>query len=393
MFGGSISTKNNLIKARKQHKKNILDLDLDLVDNTNNEYKLTKTRHSPSNEYKLLGDDNLDIRKKSIKEGRAIIVWFEIITDYIKPYIRYRLCKSSNSLTFEYYNTKANEIPKIQDASYIGLHEYEETQYLFFINNKADNVVINITTNDKYYFLLIDDIVNIKSYYDISVAEEVTKFFIKNDQFIYLIDENDVIIEIPISGYRGEYYKKIGLLAGLGVPRSGPSAGAARASLGPYFYFGDFKRSLRYASITIDGKPKEVAGEKITILDSPVFTKGGMVKYALFMGNTKVMLNLKNDVNDNSRESLILSSHRKFIKDTLKLRDTDGNWTAHFDSVIQPKIKIFDRDSGFERQLDAQFVVKSFEQQVPIDFAYFKTSHITKNKETGLYNTSESIMI
>lgn len=393
MLGGSVATRNKILK--KFHTRGPVKLENDTAGADEFAIQPDEMKHTNhtanklhTKEYRLLGDDDLDIRKKTIRQGRSVIMWFEIITNYAKPYIRYRLCKTDNTITFEYAKIQSGEIPKILGASYVGLHEFEETQYLFYCSDKETHEVNNITTDDKYYYLLMDDIVNLKKYYGIHVADAVPKFFIKNDQFIFLVDEHDAIIEIPISGFRGEYYKKIGLLAGLGMPRSGPYA-----SLGPYFYFGDFDRSLRFAAITLNGKSKEVMGEKLTIGDSPVFTKGGMVKYALFMGNSKVMLNLKHDIKDDSYESLILASKRKFIKDTLSLRDSVGKWSGQFDSVIQPELKILDRDLGIVRNLDPQFILKTFEQQVPLDYAYFKTDNITKNKETGFYNALEAIMI
>ena len=393
MLGGSINTRNKILKKFRASKSTQL-ADDNLVgddfaiqpDEMIIDGPTVNKLHTK--EYRLLGDDDLDIRKKTIRQGRSVIMWFEIITSYKKPFIRYRLCNNDNTLTFEYVKIQSGEIPKMLGASYVGLHEFEETQYLFYCSDKETQEVNNITADDKYYYLLMDDIVNLKKYYGIPVADAVSKFFIKNDQFIFLVDEQDAIIEIPISGFRGEYYKKIGLLAGLGMPRSGPYA-----SLGPHFYFGDFDRSLRFAAITLNGKSKEVMGEKLTIGNSPVFTKGGMVKYALFMGNSKVMLNLKHDIKDDSYESLILASKRKFIKDTLSLRDSAGKWAGQFDSVIQPELRILDRDLGIVRNLDPQFILKTFEQQVPLDYAYFKTDNITKNKETGFYNALEAIMI
>ena len=338
--------------------------------------------------YSLLGDEDLDIRKKSIKSGLAVIIEFKIVTNSILPYLLIKMYKNrDNKLGFHKRKVQDGEIPNISNTDYEGLYRHEGVQYMFFKINNNDNRVVNISSDDKEYLLLVDDIVNRQKYYNFEVEQEVTDFFIKNDKFIFLTDEKKMLIEIPISGYIGDYYKKIGLLAGLGMNRSGPYS-----SLGPFFYFGSFDRSLRYAAITINGEPLEIIGKRITIENTPVFTKGGVVKYAVFMGNSKVLLNLPDDEKDDSYESTKLASERKFIKDTLKLRDTNGKWTKMYDSVIQPELKIFDRDLGFERLLDPQFIVKSFDRQIPLDYAYFNTSHINK-KDNGMYNVSELTMI
>ena len=391
---GSINTRNKVLSKFKASKtvsipdEAIENIDVDFTTANEDIYEDTSAKKIDAKEYRLLGDDDLDIRRKSIKNGSAVIIEFKIIKDNVFPYLLFKLYKNSkNNLIFRKSMTEDDVIPIITGANYAGLYMDSGTQYLFFHINDEDNDVKSITVEDESYFLLIDDIVNTKKYYNFEVERDVFDFFIKNDKFIFLVDEKDALVEIPISGYRGDYYKKIGLLAGLGMSRSGPYS-----SLGPFFYFGNFDRSLRYAAITINGQPLEIMGKNITIENSPVFTKGGIVKYALFMGNSKVLLNLPDDEEDDSYESLKLASERKFMKDTMKLRDTNGKWTKMYNSVVQPELKLFDRDLGIDRVLDPQFIVKTFEQQIPLDYAYFKTDHITKN-DNGIYNVSELTMI
>lgn len=391
---GNINTKNSIIKKFSSSKQYIEPIEEDSAvidfsaakrDVYDDDEPIKKT---PTNECRLLGDDELDIRKKSIRKGGAVIIEFKIIKTVMKPYIMFKLYKNKDiSLGFLRMELVDKDIPNIADAEYAGMYEYDGTQFLFFqLNDERHNVNI-ITSTDKTYFLLIHDIVNSRQYYNFNVDNEVTDFFIKNDKFIFLVDETDSIIETPISGFRGDYYIKIGLLAGLGMSRSGPYS-----SVGPYFYFGNFGRSLRYASLTVNMKPLEIMGKKITIENTPVFTKGGVVKYALFMGNSKVMMNLPTDEADDSYETSVVVAQHKFIKDTVKMRDMNGTWAKLYDSVVQTEIKIVDKELGVERVLDPQFIVKTFEQQIPIDFAYFKTDHITKN-DKGLYNVSDATMI
>lgn len=389
---GSINTRNNVLSKFNEAKTESTSTDSTNVIDFTAPNKFTHNYNYKDEagfkSYSLLGDEDLDIRKKSIKSGLAVIIEFKIVTNSILPYLLIKMYKNrDNKLGFHKRKVQDGEIPNISNTDYEGLHRHEGIQYMFFKINNNDNRVVNISSDDKEYLLLVDDIVNRQKYYNFEVEQEVTDFFIKNDKFIFLIDEKKMLIEIPISGYIGDYYKKIGLLAGLGMNRSGPYS-----SLGPFFYFGSFDRSLRYAAITINGEPLEIIGKRITIENTPVFTKGGVVKYAVFMGNSKVLLNLPDDEKDDSYESTKLASERKFIKDTLKLRDTNGKWTKMYDSVIQPELKIFDRDLGFERMLDAQFIVKSFDRQIPLDYAYFNTSHINK-KDNGMYNVSELTMI
>lgn len=343
----------------------------------------------PSTECRMVGDDELDIRSKTIKGGYGYMLYFEIVSSSMKPFLRYRLEKRQQTLEFEKIKLTDGKVPTMDGAKYVGLYEYQGEQYLFYMKKDEVEYIVNeISSKHKHVYILVHDIMNVKQHFGLAVARSVTEFFIKNENFIFLEDENNHLIETPITGYRGDYYKKVSIMAGLGMPRSGPYA-----SLGPFYYFGSYERSLRYAAITMNGKSLEINGKKLTVGDTPVYTKGGIVKYALFLGCSKVLLNLKDDKKDTSFESQKLASERKFIKDSLRIRDTTGTWAENFTSIIQPELVIYDRDLNIERTLDPQFVLKSYEQQLPLEYAYYKTSHITKDLSTGFYNINDVVML
>lgn len=352
------------------------------------EYSQETNEEFNTNECRMIGDSDLDIRSSSIRSGIGYVLCFEIIKNSKKPCLRYRLEKNTQTLVFETIQLDKGMLPNIEQAKYMGVYEYENTQYCFFLKQEEEYVVSEISNNNKHFYLMVHDIVNLKRHFGFTVANAVAEFFIKNEQFIFLEDENNRLIETPITGYKGDFFRKISIMAGLGVSRSGPYA-----SLGPYYYFGSYDRSLRYAAITMNGKPLDIIGEKLTVGDTPVYTKGGLVKYALFMGSTKVMLNLPSDPKDTSFESEKLASERKFIFDSLRIRDTNGAWTDQFDSVIQPELIMYDRDLNIERTLDPQFVLKSYDQQLPLEYAYYKTAHITKDLSTGFYNIKDIVML
>jgi hypothetical protein len=337
--------------------------------------------------YKLLGDEDLDIRKKSIKRGENIIIEFQLIINKVRPFLLFKLHKKKDILTFNKTITENGKIPLIDGAEYLGLHNYENKQYLFFSSTHKEHDVLNISARDKSYFLMVHDIINEKKYYQYKVDDNVTDFFIKNDKFIFLTNEDEELMETPLSFYKGDHYKKIALYAGLGMIRSGPYS-----SLGPYYYFNDFKTSLRNSCINVDNKPLKYMDENITIPNTPIFTKGGIVKFAVFTGNCKLNLNLSDDEEDDSYESKKLSKKSDLIKKTMKIRDTDGKWAKKYDSVIQPQLTIFDKDLNKYVTIETQCVVNQFDQHVAIDYANYKTDYLTKN-EDGNYNIDEIQML
>lgn len=329
-------------------------------------------------------DRILDIRQSSIKKGTYRILYYSICTVAMKPFLLFRLKNVQDKCMF--YNidiTQTRKIPIIKDNVFQGV--IENTDVLVYEFKYSDTDVMRVTSEDEDIIVTIDDIVNQKRSFNWDIDSSVTDLFKKHEELIYLQDDRGELVETPMSAYRGEYYKMVGILAGLGVMRDG-----LYSSLGPYFKFFDYARALRFGVVTINGKSKYIDGENITRDETPVFTRGGLIKYVLFLGNTKVMLNLPSDPDDDSLESIRLAKKRSFFKDTAKLRDSAGKWAKEYDSVMQPLITIYDTELKRSRVLDPQVVVKNFKQQHPLQYGYLDTSKVSFNESTGFYNVNES---
>jgi len=116
----------------------------------------------------------------------------------------------------------------------------------------------------------------------------------------------------------------------------------------------------------------EVDGELITIDEDGRYDKGGLVRFALFMGKTNVMMARDSDTEDQSEVSQELAANNAFIKETMKIRDVDANWVSDFNSVRHGKhtVNLEGRDP---RVLLPQIVVKDYNQQVPLSYYYVNT--------------------
>lgn len=331
---------------------------------------------------KYMIDDILDLRTSKLKQTTYSVLMYSVCTKALKPFLLFKLkLQNGKCVLPTYYNSSAP--PYIEDMIYQG---YLSEEKILVFEFKYDDVdVKKITKDDEFLLVTIDDIINQKHTFDFEIDNEIISMFLKYEELVYLQDDRGELVETPMSAYRGEYYKMIGVLAGLGVPRAGPYS-----SLGPYFKFADYARALRFGVVTLNGKPQYVGDEKITREETPVFSKGGLVKYVLFLGNTKVLLNLDSDPDDDSSESIRLAKERSFIKDTLKLRDSAGKWASNYDSIMQPLITIYDTELKRERRLDPQVVVKDFRQQHPLQYAYLDTSNISMDEKTGFYNVNEA---
>ena len=331
---------------------------------------------------KYMIDDILDLRTSKLKQTTYSVLMYSVCTKALKPFLLFKLkLQNGKCVLPTYYNSSTP--PYIEDMTYQG---YLSEEKILVFEFKYDDVdVKKITKDDEFLLVTIDDIINQKHTFDFEIDDEIISMFLKYEELVYLQDDRGELVETPMSAYRGEYYKMIGVLAGLGVPRAGPYS-----SLGPYFKFADYARAMRFGVVTLNGKPQYVGDEKITREETPVFSKGGLVKYVLFLGNTKVLLNLDSDPDDDSSESIRLAKERSFIKDTIKLRDSAGKWASNYDSIMQPLITIYDTELKRERRLDPQVVVKDFRQQHPLQYAYLDTSNVSLDEKTGFYNVNEA---
>ena len=396
MLKGTIQTRNNILRKFKNLSAPKDDLDIridkDFIEMNISEDDAGSTVYASDNKYyKYLAEDIVDIKKDSIQQGNAIIINFRVCLFAMKPFIQYEVVNRENMLVFDTVNIETSgTIPRnYENHTYYGKLDIDNKQVLMFESNcENPDSITEISKNNTSFWVTVHEVMNNKHTFGIPISNSISRLLSLKEELLFLQNEDEILIETPMIGYRGEYYKKMAFIAGLGMPRGGPYS-----SLGPYYYFADYQRSLRYACITLDGKPKKVFDELITRDDTPVFIKGGMVKFILYLGRSKVMLNKESDKKDDTDESLSLANKRPFYNELLRLRDSSGKWAAEYDSVIQPLMELYDPELKRSRQLDPQFVIKKYEQQTPLEYAYFSTDNIDLDNATGFYNINKALLI
>ena len=260
------------------------------------------------------------------------------------------------------------------------------------------NMSIKLITYDtKYWWALASEIINYKHILTFAINNFVTTFFMQHSELVFLYDNNGTVYETPEIGYYGNYYKKIAAVASLGLSRQGPSS-----SFGPFYYFSDYTHAMRNAFWTLGFKPKEVNASKtgtsktgtsktdtsktsyITVDDKGRYEKGGIVKFALFAGRTKMLIGLKSDDKDDSSISIELAEKNDFVKAMLKLRDSSAKWTKDYNSIRigTHDIKLPDKPVIHTNPMIA---LKEYEQQVPLEYYFVDTS---QNIEEQNINTA-----
>jgi len=222
-----------------------------------------------------------------------------------------------------------------------GYYEFNNNLYLFF---DITNCKINIDYTYKksnVWIAILDEIINQKNICNIEIDTEVIDFFIKNNDLCFLVDENNVNYEIPIVGYVSEEKSKTNF-----TYIFGESARDKNSLLGSYFYFTDFNNAFKNN------------GESV-------------IRFALFLGNTKYIQNLKNDPVDSSEiksqrlEDNNLDKNIEYL--TIRISDHDGKWTQLYDSAYLGYTIL---DDETELKNTPIIVLKTYEQQIPLSYHY-----------------------
>ena len=242
-----------------------------------------------------------------------------------------------------------------------------ERHQLWFELADDDIVVENMKLAQKYIPCLVSEIVNQRKYLNIDISIRIIHFLLYHPDFIFLFNEENKKYEIPEIGYYGNYYKKIALVAAIGLKRESPLA-----SVGSYYYFAGYGRAMRYAVKTSFKKPMRINGKLITIDETGTYTKGGLVRFALFLGKSTCLLSRKNDKDDTSTISKKLKDKNEEYQ--IKGRDTDGKWTQNYDSILLGKIKYSSKSSSEGVLFTPQSTVKLFTQQLQLSYYYVDTS-------------------
>ena len=278
----------------------------------------------------------------------------------LMPFLEYLLYKypesnssTSDLLVFPFVKAakarpveeQANELVKditsraLQPRGYIERGGSDVFIFYNLSNTELDGVpkVKLINRKNELWWCLIDEICNWKTVINYPVHRSVFSLFYNNPPLLYLQRDGNRV-EIPQVAYYGSYYKFIPIAATLGELKQD-----AGAQFGPYLYFGTFRRSVRYAGWTPNYQPRVVYGKRIADKEGR-YVQGGLARFALFLGKTKVLLDHPNDSLD------------------FNLKKNTA-WTKDFQSLYVGRIKL---GNTHLFATDPEYVVKRYDGQVPL---------------------------
>jgi hypothetical protein len=240
-----------------------------------------------------------------------------------------------------------------------GFYIFENNLYLFFDITNCEISVNDTYSNSANRFALIDEIVNHKKVCNFKIEENITNLFISNNNLCFLVDENDNLYETPIVSFIGTLKEQMNFKYVFGE-----SAQNKNAILGPYFYFTNFTNSFKNQNLGLQENNTNNTNNKNKVNDC-------IIRFALFRGKVKYILNNLNDPIDKSEikkqrlEDETMDQNFEHL--TIRITDHDGLWSTNFNSVYLGYTEL---DNGTYLENTPIIVVKEYEQQHSLSYHY-----------------------
>lgn len=338
--------------------------------------------------WSYIGDDYLSLDDHNMMNDEEYFrIVYGVYTDAVKPFLAFSFFQTEGVIKPEIVKYSGGSDAGLirEKETYKGWFDWNGKKYLFFekeIDEKAAEISVKTTGIIK---VLSTDIINNNMVYNIKIDKTTCDFFEKNSQFAILANEDGEPISCPGSYYYGSYSNRIAVEASLGHFVASPYA-----SFGPFYYFSGIERAIRYASVTVTHKPKEVDGKKLTRGVTGIWEKGGIVRFAVFQLD---MMLFRNEDNSPVDQSFHTQNRLEdpFVKATSKLRDVDGNWAIKYNSAYHGRHSV-DID-GKNVDLDPQLIVRDFNQSFALDYLYVDTSKVEVLEGFHEYSYDNAVLL
>jgi len=234
--------------------------------------------------------------------------------------------------------------------------------YMFYDLSHFDFQIQELYRNDKMWLVLIDEIINYQKVCNFEIHDSVSNFFKNNFEFCKLYDKNELPIENPIVCYSGIHESKLKFTAIFGIGKAD-----ADGVVGPYYYFTTYEKSIEGGGWSKNYSQEFMNNKKLTENESGKYNSGGIVRFAIFLGSKKILLNYPKDETDKSlyKNEKLKEENVSLERQTTRITDYDGNWTELYDSVYIGKLEL---DVGNTLTDAPYWVVKEYEQQTPLSF-------------------------
>tara|TARA_B100000214_G_scaffold366529_1_gene335598 strand:- start:191 stop:1372 length:1182 start_codon:yes stop_codon:yes gene_type:complete len=290
----------------------------------------------------LLKTDYQDL--KLHQDQQIMLCAYHVDTENLKPYLSYLLYNNSDNsegllyFPFITYNKDIDLLKQITEqftsltkfngqSKVLGYIKEKRECYFFLEIPKLD---IDDKRDKNYVWCLIDELVNSKKVYDIILHNSVSQLFYNNPDLIFLYDIQEIPYEVPTVVYTGDHLNVSSFNSVFGKRKESNSI----SSLGNLYTFYSYEIAKKKAS--------EKANQQDIESDSTENT-GGVVRYAVFAGKTKLFK--KEELGD------------------LLVSESENDWTSYYHSAYVGKITL----QNGEKLADTPILVTvKYDQQIPL---------------------------
>lgn len=380
MFPGN-RNKNILIKKLVEVKPEVREKDFDepnsyLGNTIEEDYDTTTTTNSPSfiltkveqlsqpkmdkkivdsekksidllaktSEYKYPIDTIIQTDYESLQlkqEQQIFLCAYHIDTENLKPYLTYLLYNTPDSVDNLFYfpfitYDSSIELAKQITQQFTSLTKFGAIPKLSgYLKNNGDYYFFlefsEIDSEDRrdnnYVWSLIDELVNSKRIYNVNLHDSVSNLFYNNPDLVFLYDMEEIPHEIPSVVYTGDHINVSSFNSVFGKRKENHTI----TSLGNLYTFYDFETA------------QDKANQKSSDDDDLTEDTGGIVRYAVFAGKTKVF----------KKEEL----------PELLQSESENNWSKHYHSAYIGKLTL---QNGEKLADTPMLLTAKYDQQIPL---------------------------
>ena len=301
-----------------------------------NFYKNTTANMNAGKITKYPIEYNLITTRPNSGYNKVLYCIYKIVNIEDKQFLQYLLYKykDMNTLYLPFMKKKdldKNFLKKTLDKenySIMGYKVFEECLLTFVkvMNIETDLVLHN--SDNTWFWVTIDEIVNIKSLYFYKIHSSVTQIFNINTDMCFLLDEKDNKILSPSITYKGGNQNELYFQIIYGFFRS-----SIWNTLGSFYNFKSFEQAIEISK----GIKRQINQEKDKVKNN----KLSVIRVALFMGQTKVFLNSDKDKESKYSDVQLKQLEDKTISQEEKnkiikyrrMNDFEGDWSLLYDSA------------------------------------------------------------
>lgn len=319
---GDIQSDSNIYTITNIKSQNILNNNIDNtkptyfpLDNKINKYIPSMSPYFNIQDYNIKTQNyiyNLNIIPEyPVLTKKAHIIIYTINNFNINPFLLFLLYKKNNTIDFLYIDETNNgdlfyEMFKISKTNieYSGYKIYNGEIFLFFKYVEINNTHLLDISDTNTCWITIHELINLQTYINIPILQNIILFFINNSDIILLYKEcGKILFEIPIIAYTNNNYNDFTFIKKFGIKRN-----TNTALYGSFYYFYNYNN-----------------------IDNNIDIKY-IIRYVLFLGKHDII-----NINENNSNTYNICVNNLILK---------------YNSIIINNI----------------YIIKQYEQQIPLSY-------------------------